>query len=226
MSSDYEGPVYNKKIRQPQKKRRFNQGMDSRINLDRQLEEPAFIRKKRQEKQVESTPAWAGDSRAENQSVRRKQKEKQLEELIDKEVVASTELEHSNEAGADTYQVPFLEKYKTSTSASGREITNQEFYSELDVDYLTERLNQRSTLDSRKHSKVDYRPSLNSPVKVNQRNNPEKRKVSESLNNIGHSLETLSRMQSQYETYQNEGRLNRELLLRLVKRKDSFLLFD
>lgn len=226
MSSDYQGPAYNKKILQSRKKRRFNQGMDSRTNLDWQLEEPAFTRKKRQGEQKKPAPAWIGEREVFEKPSKKEISSRSLESLTSEKIAGETDLEKASESSAGTYQVPFLQNQLPSTSPSGKGPNNSESYSILNGNYLTKRLNQRSGLDAKRYSEAEYKPSLNTQIETNKRTHPVKDTVSGSLRNIEHSLDTLNRMQTQYESHQVKGRLNRELLLRLVKRKDSFLLFD
>ncbi|MBG9980877.1 hypothetical protein HZY91_07600 [Facklamia sp. DSM 111018] len=110
-------------------------------------------------------------------------------------------------------QIPFLKTKKNNEHL-------------LQEEKLIERLNERSKLDLERQK--SYNDSLPRSLSHHQEllRSQENREIDERLDNIDHSLETVGRIQAQYRDEEKKLQVNREVLLRLIKDKESFLLFE
>lgn len=136
------------------------------------------------------------------------QKQAEEREQRDSSVEVDPTLKVTNEE-----QIPFLKAKKT----------NEPF---LQEEKLIERLNERSKLDLDRQK--SYNDSLPRSISHHQDllKSQENREIDERLGNIDHSLETVGRIQAQYREEEKKLQVNREVLVRLVKDKESFLLFE
>lgn len=227
MTSDYTGPVFRKEQDPSQnKKRRFETGLDSRHLWSDSLEEPAYKKQVNQRKQqapagstsqsLGAGQAFEGSKWRDSQgSTPFSQKDRfaKASQAMQSQVASQPEQEESDvKEVADDYEIPFLKNQQASHSSV--------------VDRWSERLNQQISLENSDHK--DYNTSLSDRKGLT----PKGSTYQVAYDKKPEDLESfeLEQTNSPHEILgqdnENSAWISRDLLKRLIKVKESFLLFD
>lgn len=216
MDKDYQGPAYNKQILHQQKKRKFNQSMTSRVKEDWQLDQPAILRHK-------PVPSLDSDRHLDSDSFHHLAKRKLMPSAHQGETQEENRPEEINqEPDPNHYQIPYFDGQRkpSSHSLSSSRKEGPALGENLDSQFK-ERLNYHSDLDNQA-----YNP-YNLPEKLQQADASFNQvyvetQVDESMNSSGSPMNQPSLFQEK----ENPSPISRDILLRMVKPKESYLLFE
>ncbi|MCR8969461.1 hypothetical protein [Facklamia sp. 7083-14-GEN3] len=215
MTSKYEGPAF-KNVDQlaGNKKRKFHLGMWSHRSSEHALEEPAF---KKVQKKLGSA------KKSDNLLERRFEPDSRTPESFSEKLLSSS------------YQTVYRqeENYrleKASQAMRSEKTLDEQFKNEAnemklpfayDIPFLQSKDYRGNNMENKLQK--DYNNSL--PTRESRIMKNENRPIEERLDNIDHSLRAVQRMQEGHQERLSMKKVDRQILKRLVKDKQSFLLF-
>ncbi|MGX7109248.1 hypothetical protein [Facklamia miroungae] len=213
MTSEYKGPAYKKgRSLADSRKRKFQRGMTGHRSSDKKLEEPAIKRAQKINKDSLIGKNPANSSTLKNDEF-------------------SQDIDHTKDYQTVFAQNAHQHKFdKASQAMRSKENKDEQFDSEVketdpsfayEIPFLRKNDYQRVRMEI--NDQKNYNDSLF--TREAETIKKESQTIEARLANIDHSLKAVQRMQDGYQEKWSKRQVDRQLLKRLIKDKQSFLLF-
>ncbi|MGF3067120.1 hypothetical protein [Facklamia sp. P12955] len=216
MTSEYKGPAFKKGHHLAgNKKRKFHLGMGSHRSSEHALEEPAFkkVQKKIESNRMSDRPSdrWFESGSG------------ILESFSDKPLSSSYQTAYGREAKHYRLEKASqaMQSKKTLDEQFENEPNETKFSYAYDIPFLHNKDYRRNNMENKLQKDYNNSLSTSEREKTKQGNQV----IEERLANIDHSLKAVQRMQEGQQECWTMKKVDRQILKRLVKDKQSFLLF-